>query len=655
MFEYSLSLKRCLWLTFGIGSLNGFVASTTWAQPASWIDELPPPSSSFSASSFSVSASSPVLIDRSTPTQVKTNEIAERSIDSSAANSTSLTSTSSASTSLTSTSSASTSLMAVPPENTVTAAELNRTSAPIDPATTQAIDLLEPTASLEPTTVSPVHAIPPDDIAQLEPEIKEQEAEEETEDLTVPVGQGETLTEIQVRFVDREGQPIEGNTQPEIITREFELQPGDVYDPALAKQGLEQIIRLTAVQDANLTLEPGADPAEASLIINVREAPAIGFIAGNQVARPSVLRGITLPRPTSTSPLRIGGFQVPASVQWGNIGGLDQSLTFGVLLGDQANGFDLTFANPWVVGTDRIGYALNINGLGYLNPTFNDGDEEVELPNGNEDFWERRVGGGIQIVQRPTPELAWAAGISYQQVSIRDALTGTQLFTEDEYGNALVLSDDGIDSLLTVNAALVLDSRNDVNFPTSGSRLQLGIDQSIPVGDANILYTRPMGNFTQFLPLSFIEVDGTPSTLLFNIQGGSLLGDAPPYEAFVLGGSSSVRGYGSGEVASPQTFLQSSLEYRIPFAVLKPGQGLFQELLGERILFAGNLFADYATGFGTQALMIGEPGVVRDKPGEGFGFGVGLLATSSFGLARLEVGVSDRGDVAVFFTIGDRF
>ncbi len=507
-------------------------------------------------------------------------------------------------------------------------------------ASTQAADLLKP-----PTDTA---------VAQVQPEIERQQDAQDTEELRVPTGQGETIAEIELRYVDRDGQPIEGKTRPEIITRNFDLQPGDRYDPVLAEADLARVVALTAIQDASIQLEPAADPAQVVMVYQLREASTITFYPGNEVALPSVLRGITLPPPVRTVPLRLNGIQLPGSVQLRNIGGIDQSLTLGVLLGDQADGFDLTFANPWILGTDHFSHALNFQGIGYLNPTFNAGDE-VELPTGNTDFWERRVGGGIQIVQNPTPELGWAAGLSYEQISMREALTGSRLFTRDREGNRLVLSDDGIDSLLTINATLNYDSRNDVGFPTAGNRVQLGLDQSIPIGDASILYTRPTANFVQYLPLSFITVDGTPSTLLLNLQGGTLLGDTPPYEAFVLGGSSSVRGFGTGELGSPQTYLQASLEYRAPFAALRIEPVLLQEALGDRVLFAANAFVDYGTGFGTQTFITGEPGVVRDKPGSGFGFGLGLLATSNVGLMRLEAGISDRGDFSAYFTIGDRF
>ena len=53
--------------------------------------------------------------------------------------------------------------------------------------------------------------------------------------------------------------------------------------------------------------------------------------------------------------------------------------------------------------------------------------------------------------------------------------------------------------------------------------------------------------------------------------------------------------------------------------------------------------------------MIGEPAEVRGKPGDGFGYGLGVRALTSFGAVRLEFGINDEGDSQVIFKIGDRF
>ena len=50
----------------------------------------------------------------------------------------------------------------------------------------------------------------------------------------------------------------------------------------------------------------------------------------------------------------------------------------------------------------------------------------------------------------------------------------------------------------------------------------------------------------------------------FQIQGGTILGDLPPYEAFCMGGTSSVRGWGSCDLAVSKSFIEGTVEYRFP-------------------------------------------------------------------------------------------
>lgn len=69
----------------------------------------------------------------------------------------------------------------------------------------------------------------------------------------------------------------------------------------------------------------------------------------------------------------------------------------------------------------------------------------------------------------------------------------------------------------------------------------------------------------------------------------------------------------------------------------------------------GNLFFDYGTDLGSADAVIGQPGVVRDKPGDGFGYGLGLHTQTPVGLVKLEFALNDQGDGRVIFNIGDRF
>jgi outer membrane protein insertion porin family len=130
-----------------------------------------------------------------------------------------------------------------------------------------------------------------------------------------------------------------------------------------------------------------------------------------------------------------------------------------------------------------------------------------------------------------------------------------------------------------------------------------------------------------------------PQTFAFNVQGGTVLGDLPPYEAFAIGGSNSVRGYDEGELAAARSFFQATAEYRFPiFSVI-----------------SGALFVDAATDFGTQGNVRGNPGGVRNKPGSGFGYGLGVRVQSPLGPIRIDYGFNDQGDSRLHFGIGERF
>ncbi len=46
---------------------------------------------------------------------------------------------------------------------------------------------------------------------------------------------------------------------------------------------------------------------------------------------------------------------------------------------------------------------------------------------------------------------------------------------------------------------------------------------------------------------------------------------------------------------------------------------------------------------------------MREKPGDGFGYGLGLRTFTLIGIVKLEFALNDDGDTAVIFNIGDRF
>ena len=308
-------------------------------------------------------------------------------------------------------------------------------------------------------------------------------------------------------------------------------------------------------------------------------------------------------------------------------------------------GLDLRYGNraPSLPGA----FAVNVFTSSARSPAFENGDEDVDLPNGNVP-WVLRIGGGIEYVQPLTSNLDGAVGINYQAVSVRDAAFTTSIEPEDALGNPLTFSEDGQDTLLTLDAALLFETTDDPNYPTHGSRLRFGMSQSIPVGDANILYNRLSASFSQFIPLNLFGFTEGPRTLILNFQAGTFIGDdVPGYQAFNLGGTNTVRGFEVGEVGTSSSFIKATAEYRFPIVSFR----LFKQDIG----MGGALFVDYGNDLATADDVRGNPADARNKPGDGLGYGLGLSADTSFGRFRGELGFNSDGGSQFHFTVGDRF
>ena len=113
--------------------------------------------------------------------------------------------------------------------------------------------------------------------------------------------------------------------------------------------------------------------------------------------------------------------------------------------------------------------------------------------------------------------------------------------------------------------------------------------------------------------------------LAFQVTAGTNVGNLPPYEAFCLGGSNSVRGYYDCDLGVGKSFGEATIEYRFPiFSII-----------------SGEVFVDGGTSFGSQPNVPGNPGGLLLKPGDGFSVGTGLIVTTPVGPLRLEVASQD--------------
>jgi outer membrane protein insertion porin family len=428
--------------------------------------------------------------------------------------------------------------------------------------------------------------------------------------VTIDVAEG-IVGDINIRFLDKEGKPTQGRTKEDFIKRELKLKPGQVFRGDVAQQDLQQLYKLGLFQNANIALN--GDSRKVDLTYELIEAPARGVNAGGGYSADSGLFGTV-------------------SYKDVNLGGNNQQVGLNLQVGTRDFQFDGNYTNPYRESDpNKPGYSVDVFRRRSLSQTFNN---DIGLANGDQPR-EGQIGAGVTLT-KPVGEWDGSVGVNYTRTSIRDS--NGNITPTDKLGNPLSLSGTGVDDLFAVTAGVSRDQRNNPINPTQGSILSLSTSQSIPIGNGSILMNQVKANYSEYTPVNLFG-GKDPEVLAFNVQGGTTIGDLPPYMAFNLGGINSVRGYGTGDVASGRSYVLASAEYRIP--IYKP--------------IGAVLFADFGSDLGTGNSVPGEPGVVRGKPGTGFGYGAGLRVNSPIGIIRADYGFNDQGGSQLQFGLGQRF
>jgi outer membrane protein insertion porin family len=442
--------------------------------------------------------------------------------------------------------------------------------------------------------------------------------------VTLVLAEG-VIEDIKVRYFDENDKPKKGKTRDFIVTREVELSAGDVFKRDTAQKDLQRVFGLGIFEDARFSFSPGTDPSKVVVNIDVVESSSGSVAAGAGYSSSNGLFGT-------------------ASYQQKNLGGNNQTLGTEIQLGERELLFDVNFTDPWIAGMDsRTSYTVNAFRRRSISLVFDGDDQDIDTANGSDSPRVVRTGGGISF-SRPLPkdpftrrEWTLSPGFQYQRVSINNEDGDVSAKSED--GENLAFSDSGQDDLFTLSFGANRDRRNNPLQPTKGSFLRLKTEQTVPIGSGSILFNRVRADYSKYLPINLIRFNDGPEALAFNLQAGTILGDLPPYEAFILGGSNSVRGFGDGEVGSGRSYFLATAEYRFP---------IFK-------IIGGALFFDYGTTLGSDTEVPGEPSLVRGLPNSGYGYGVGVRVQSPLGPIRVDYAINDDGDSEIQFGIGEKF
>ncbi len=191
-------------------------------------------------------------------------------------------------------------------------------------------------------------------------------------------------------------------------------------------------------------------------------------------------------------------------------------------------------------------------------------------------------------------------------------------------------------TLISLKSAITYNNLDNSRNPTSGDYLNIGSEQFISLGENSPTFNRSRVSYSRFYPVNLLkfhkdcrpkpgEKSDCSQSIGFQAKIGTIIGELPPYEAFCLGGTSSVRGWNSCDLGVARNYGEVTAEYRFPIWRL----------------VSGALFVDAGSDFGSQSNVPGKPGKILEKPGSGFSVGPGAVINTPVGPIRIEAATQD--------------
>lgn len=396
---------------------------------------------------------------------------------------------------------------------------------------------------------------------------------------------------------------IEGNdkTKEKVITREINIEPGDLFNFETARKSLQNIYNLGYFDDVSMKLEPGSEEDTIVLVIKVIEKNTGKFGIGAGYNSEEGLMGFT-------------------SYEENNLFGGGQKIQAKVELGGRTT-YKLSFLEPWLGGTPTsFGFEV-YDTIKHKE----DKEEEVILA----EYDEERLGGRLIFGRKISDSVKLGLEFKVERVT-HDLISGT--LPED--------TDEGLTNSLVPTFSY--DTRDNVFEPTSGWYHSFSLEKAGGFLGGDYDFSKYNLTLRAYISTQFIEdiVDiGSIKKITDNLSkgvlalramGGMADTDLPSFAAYQVGGMNTVRGYDFGEFSGDKS-LVFNVEYRFPLAEN----------------FQAVLFADWG-----QAWDYEESIDFEDLK---FGRGVGIRFDTPLGPIRLDYGINEEGVGKTYFSIGHTF
>ncbi len=485
--------------------------------------------------------------------------------------------------------------------------------------------------------------------------------------ITLNVSEG-IISDLKFRFPGSDGEsiidgePRKGKTKDWVIKRELKTQPGTIFNRKILEEDIKRLYATSLFDDVKVSLGPD----------NLNPGQVIIFLDLSEQRTGSLTGGLGY----STS----SGIFATIGLQETNALGRAWSTNINLNFGEYSTTYNFSLTDPWIKGDKhRTSFRTNVflsrdypqefrseeNGKIYsvddTNTSTADNFSSIVLEKTGGGFsFSRPLNGGD-----PFKASKWRvlAGMNFKKVKMIDS-SGNKKPYGDLTPNTGNISDiicigytpnDGsCPAENTLVSFIASTSRNNLNNsvnPFSGDKLVLGTEQFVSMGQNSPTFNRMRASYAYFIPTKFINLtkacrssnnasQDCPQTIGFFFKAGTIIGELPPYEAFCMGGTSSVRGWGSCDLAVSKSFIEGTAEYRVPIWRM----------------ISGALFVDAGSDLGSQKDVPGKPGKLLRKAGSGYSLGGGVGVKTPIGPLRLDVASKDlSGDWRYTLGVGWKF
>jgi len=486
--------------------------------------------------------------------------------------------------------------------------------------------------------------------------------------VTLNVSEG-IISDIKLRFPGSDGEsfidgkPRKGKTKDWVIKRELETKTGKIFNRKILEADISRLYATSLFDDVKVSLGPD----------NLNTGQVIIFLDLSEQRTGSLTGGLGYSNSS--------GIFASMGLQETNALGRAWSTNLNLNFGEYSTTYNFSLSDPWIKGDKhKTSFRTNVflsrdypqEFKSEKNGRFYAVDDQI--PSSSDSFSSivlEKTGGGFSFSRPlnggdPFKVAKWRvlAGMNFKEVKMIDGDGNKK-----PYGDMTPTTPKNISEIICIGytpndgscpaenilvSFIASTSRNNLNNsinPTAGNKFTFGTEQFVSMGKNSPTFNRMKASYSFFIPTKLINLtkackssnatsEDCPQAIGFQFQAGTILGELPPYESFCMGGTSSVRGWGSCDLAVSKSFVEGTAEYRFPVWRM----------------ISGALFVDAGSDLGSQNDVPGKPGKLLKKSGSGYSLGGGVGVKTPIGPLRLDIASQDlSGDWRYTLGVGWKF